>query len=76
MTNFEAKMERHTYTIEVEYYDGSSFSFDVIFEGSHLHHMANLMQVTRGTLMASSAAKATAYNQDGFDIFSYTQKMH
>lgn len=57
--------------VEVVYNDESSFSFDVIIEGSDSDVKANLMMITRGTLMASSASKATAYNYEGFTICSY-----
>lgn len=59
--------------VEVEYNDESSFSFDVIIEGSDSDVLANMMMITRGTLMASSASKATAYNYEGFPICSYTK---
>ena len=62
---------KHTFTIEIEYSDESSFFFDVILEGEEHEFMAQLMMITRGTLMASSAARATAYNQDGFDVCAY-----
>lgn len=60
-----------TATIIVEYSDKSEFSFDVTMEGKDHEVVANLMKITRGTLMASMARKATCYRNDGFDIFSY-----
>lgn len=57
--------------VEVKYDDDSSFSFDVIIEGSDNDVLANMMMITRGTLMASSGSKATAYDYEGFPICSY-----
>lgn len=57
--------------VEVVYNDESSFSFEVHMEGKDSDVLANLMMITRGTLMASSASKATAYNFEGFDVCSY-----
>ena len=65
---------KHIFTIEIEYSDETSFFFDVILEGKEHEYMAHLMQITRGTLMASSASRATAYNQDGFNVCAYTKK--
>lgn len=60
--------------IEIEYNDESTFSFDVI---SHAEtssaYMAEIMMITRGTLMASIGIKATAYNCEGFPICSYVK---
>lgn len=57
--------------IEIEYDDKSSFSFNVEIEGKEHEILANIMQITRGTLMASSATKATAYREDGYPICAY-----
>ena len=35
--------------------------------------MAELSMITRGTLMATCAQKAIAYNDEGFDVCSYIQ---
>lgn len=59
--------------VEVEYNDESSFSFEVHLEGSDSDVHANLMMITRGTLIASSGCKATAYRADGFDVCSYVK---
>lgn len=59
--------------VQVEYNDKSSFSFDVIIEGSDNDMLAHMMMITRGTLMASSASMAIAYNNEGFPICSYTK---
>lgn len=58
-------------TIIVEYSDKSEFSFDVKMVGNDHDVVANLMMITRGTLMASMARKATCYRNDGFEICSY-----
>lgn len=60
-----------TKTIFIEYNDESEFHFDVTIEGTESEIKANLMMITRGTLMASSGKKATCYNDDGFEICSY-----
>lgn len=58
--------------IEIEYNDGSSFSFDVISHAeSSSAYQAEINMITRGTLMASGAYKATAYNLEGFPIAAY-----
>lgn len=58
--------------VEIEYNDGTSFSFDVISHSEKEHElMAEIMMITRGTLIASSAQHATAYNYEGFPICSY-----
>lgn len=60
-----------TKTIFIEYNDESEFHFDVTIEGTESEITANLMMITRGTLMASNGRKATCYNDDGFEICSY-----
>lgn len=62
---------KHKVFIEIEYNDESSFSFNVDIEGKEHEILAHIMQITRGTLMASSATKATAYREDGFPICAY-----
>ena len=62
-----------TKTIIIEYNDDSEFSFDVTIEGTDSQITASLMMITRGTLMASSGKRATCYNDDGFEICSYTK---
>ena len=58
--------------VEVEYIDGSSFSFDIILHSEkELSQVAEVMLITRGVKMVSSAYKATAYNYDCFPICSY-----
>lgn len=57
--------------VEIEYADKSLFNFNVELEGSTGNILATLMMITRGTLMASMGNKATAYNEDGFDVVSY-----
>ena len=62
---------KHNFFVEIIYNDDSEFNFTVELEGTDSEVMANLMMITRGTLMASSAHQATAYNEDGFDVCSY-----
>lgn len=56
-----------------EYADGSEWNFDGLFEGKVSEISANVSMVTRGTLMASMAIKATAYRHDGFPICQYVK---
>lgn len=60
-------------TIFLTYDDDSEVCFTYECDEERTHAMATLMMVCRGTLMASSAVKVTAYNEDGFDICSYTR---
>lgn len=58
-------------TIVVEYNDKSEFTFDVTMQGTENEIIGNLMMITRGTLIASNARKATCYKNDGFELCSY-----
>lgn len=60
-------------TIFLTYNDDSEVCFTYECEEDKSHALATLMMVCRGTLMASSAVKVTAYNDDGFDLCSYTK---
>ena len=64
------KFERR-YFVELEYNDDSSFSFDVVLHSPARSQLAEIEMITRGTLMASLAKRAVAYNADGFDVASY-----
>lgn len=66
-------MDKHKFTIELTWNDDSNTYFDVTLEGEEHQYMALLMWITRGTLMASSAIKCVAYNEDGFDVCSYVR---
>lgn len=59
------------FTITLEYSDESESCFEVSVDGSWHDISALLCMITRGTLMASMAIKATCYNSDGFDVCSY-----
>lgn len=59
--------------VEVLYGDYSEFNFKVELESSENQAHAVLSMITRGTLLASSACKATAYNEDGFVVCSYVR---
>lgn len=61
------------FNVEIIYEDESSFNFDVELEGSWRVIESELMMITRGTLMATTAKKAVAYNDEGFDVCSYIQ---
>lgn len=59
------------YTIEMTWNDETTTYFQVETEGEKHHIIGVLMWVTRGVLMASSAKRAVAYNEEGYDIVSY-----
>lgn len=60
--------------VELEYNDDSTMSFDLVPNAeSSNEYQAIVMMVTRGTLMASGAHKATAYNEESFPIVSYVK---
>ena len=60
-------------TIFIEYSDGTGFNFEVSISGTESGIVASLSMITRGTLMASSAYKATCYKPDGFELCSYVR---
>lgn len=60
-------------SICLEYKDESEVWFDFKSWDEDKDAKATLMMVCRGTLMASSAVKITAYNDEGFDICSYVK---
>ena len=60
-----------TFTIFLTWNDDSETNFEVKLEGKEHEIMATLMWITRGSLMASSANRVVAYNEEGFDVLSY-----
>ena len=60
-------------TIFLIYADDSEVCFTFECEDEERHAMATLLMVCRGTLMTSTAIKVIAYNEEGFDICSYTR---
>lgn len=61
----------HKFFVEIVYNDKSSFHFSVELKGTDSEVMANLMMITRGTLLASSAHRAIAYTEDCNIVCSY-----
>lgn len=61
------------YKIELEYNDNSSIDFEVKFDEEESSSMAVLMMITKGTLMASMAERAIAYNDQGSYVCSFTK---
>ena len=59
--------------IELVYNDDSEVGFYVDVEGEPHDYAALLYMITRGTLLVSSARRATCYNDEGFDVVSYTK---
>ena len=59
--------------VEIEYDDETSFNFNVEIEGRESSIIGSLMMITRGTLQASSASSATAYDEESFPVCSYKQ---
>lgn len=62
---------KHQYYCEFVYKDGSEFGFEVTIEGDPVKLHANLSMVVRGTLMATSAIRAAAYDSEGFVVCAY-----
>lgn len=65
------KDTKKTFSVQIEYKDETGFDFEVTLEGKSHDIYANLMMITRGTLMASNGYRAIAYNDEGFDVCSY-----
>lgn len=60
-------------TIFLTYRDDSEICFTFESDDDNGHALGTLMMVCRGTLMASEAKSIIAYNEEGFDIVSYTK---
>ena len=60
-------------TVFLTYNDDSEVTFEFNSDEHPKEALATLMMVCRGTLMASTARRITAFNEDGFDICSYTK---
>lgn len=71
MKNSSLKEITAKFYIELVYNDSSEFGFNVEITDIESHILANVYMITRGTLMASIAVRATAYNDEGFDVCSY-----
>lgn len=67
------KAKKWHFAVEMEYEDGSAMNFEVSLEESAGNELAVIMMITRGTLMACGAVRGTAYDEDGFDVVSYTK---
>lgn len=65
------KESEQTFNVECIYEDESTFEFQVKLEGTESENLGILMMITRGTLMASSAIIATAYNADFTPVVIY-----
>lgn len=59
---------RSKVTIELVYNDHKSSFVEVYSESD-----ADLFMIARGWLMCSSASRITIWNEEGFDIMSYTK---
>lgn len=58
-------------TVCLTYSDDSEAFFDFECDDTTANARGTLLMVCRGTLMASTACRITAYNEEGFDICSY-----
>lgn len=58
-------------TIFLQYRDETEVCFEFNCDEVRSRALAVLMMMCRGTLMASTADKITAYNEEGFEYFSY-----
>lgn len=65
---------KKTFSVHIEYKDETGFDFEVTLEGKSHEIYAELQMITRGTLMASSGYRATAYSDEGFDVCSYINR--
>lgn len=61
------------FTIELSWGEENETMFNVEIEGKEHEIMASLIWVTRGSLMASRAKRAIAYDDQGFPVVSYIQ---
>lgn len=61
----------HVYTMFLQYRDDSEVTIEIGLDGAPSEHLATLMMVARGTLMASMANKVIVYDSEGFDVISY-----
>lgn len=66
-------MKEQEYFVELVYEDDSTMNFSVKVSDSWSVTYAMLSMITRGTLMTSSACRATCYNDEGFDVCSYVR---
>ena len=64
-------MSERKFFVELTYKDDSTAGFNVEVSGTDRDVTALLSMITRGTLMASMAARAVCYRDDGFDVCSY-----
>lgn len=64
---------KYSFWVDLVYNDDSERGFEVVIEDSYVNALASVMMITRGTLMASSAHRAIAYNSQGFDVISYVK---
>lgn len=55
----------------IEYKDGSEWNFSIETQSNRVKAIAEIEMITRGTLMVSNAVRATAYDEEGFDICAY-----
>lgn len=56
------------------YRDDSEVMFEYSCDEDRNSALGTLMMVCRGTLMASSAKRITAYDENGFDLCSYVKE--
>lgn len=61
----------YRYTMFLQYRNGSEVTVEIGVDGSPSDHLATVMMIARGTLMASMANKVIVYNSEGFDVISY-----
>lgn len=65
--------QKFHFYVDVIYNDNTQFGFDVYIEGKSFEVEANINMITRGTLMASSAKYAYAYNEEGFEVCAFSR---
>lgn len=60
-------------TIFLTYEDDSKVCFTFECSDNEAGALATLMMMCRGTLLASSAVKINAYDEEGFDLCAYVR---
>lgn len=57
----------------IEYENGTEWNFSIKTRSKRAKAIAEINMITRGTLMVSTAVRATAYDEEGFDICAYVK---
>lgn len=69
----KAEEQKKTFTLVLEYNDGSEAQAEISVEKGGVPYTALLSMICRGTLMASLAERSYIYNSEGFEVYAYTK---